>query len=263
MNTDSNVALYTDDIKVEPEEVVIDCAVVRSAGKFFDVLIESYKNIYPNVKITYFEQGNSSCISACASDECDLALITKELGDEEKQMANFELKTLCRSGVAVIVNANNPVTNLSAEQVRDIFCENITNWSMVEGENEIIYLYSVDDRFMGYLLRAFSIEDIDIIYNETPDVFMYKPQVLLTEYPQGITGMQVGKLEVNPEVKAVNIDGVAPTYNNVKSGEYPYYIDAMFITKSDVSEEVKKFIEFCTTDPEVIEYLKSEGYVIP
>ncbi len=261
--SDSPTVVTPSESTENPKEVVIECMVVRSALTSFDNIVELYMKKYPHVTVAYFEYGNGHCISSCANDEVDLAIITRDLNEEEKQMDDFELSTFYRSGLAFIVNKDNPISNLSREQVVDIYEKEITNWSELGGEKGDIVLYSVNDSLMGHLARSFNVDDYEFEYGEGSEIFMFRPELLLKEYPQGITGMLVGNLEEYQEIKAVSIDGIAPTYDNVKSGEYPYYIDAMLITKSDVSEEVQKFIEFCTSDTEVLEYLKEEGYVIP
>ena len=261
--TNSPLVTLTNEPTIKPEEIVIDCVTVSPEQKSVIKLIEMYTERYPNVIINLISESDTNSIYMCANGDCDLALITRDLTDDENFVMEFNFSSLYRAGIAVIVNKNNPVSNLSSNQIRDIFEKSIVDWSELGGEKGEIYKYSVDDIIMGKLLRLFNIDRRTVEYEYIPHMFVERPKRAVNEYQNGITGISVGNITGEPEVKVVGIDGIVPTYDNVKSGEYPYYIDAKFITKSDVNEEAKKFIEFCTTDPEAIEYLKSEGYVIP
>ncbi len=242
---------------------VIKAAIVPTISKDYTYIAEIYMQRFSNVEVTFFERSYRRCISAYENNECDFALITSELYSDENEVIDFNQRVLCRLGLAIIINAGNSVNTLTDEQVNEIFNKDITEWTELGGENGEISIYSVNDFLMGYLIRAFNADYNEFDYDKISHTYMFQPKSVVDNYPTGITGISVGKLEGEPEVKVVVIDNIVPTYDNVKSGEYPYYVDFKFITKSDVSEEVKKFIEFCTTDPEAIEYLKSEGYVIP
>lgn len=105
-----------------------------------------------------------NCISSCSNGECDLALITRDLNDDENAAMEFNFTILYRIGVAVIVNSNNPFNNLSPRQIKNIFEKENIDWSEAGVEKGEIYKYSVDNILMGKLTRLFNIDRREVEY---------------------------------------------------------------------------------------------------
>lgn len=90
---------------------------------------EAFTTENPGVKFTYNPTGSSSGITAVSEGRCDIGLSSRALKDEEA--ATLTGTTLALDGIAVIVNKNNPVSDLSLEQIAKIYTGEITNWSQV------------------------------------------------------------------------------------------------------------------------------------
>lgn len=256
----------------EPEVVVIIIDGSTSMYRTIKDLAEMYSQNHPNV---YFEiDGRSALrgIEFCVEGKCDIAMVSRELIEEESAIEDLITTTICRQGVVLGVNVNNAVDGLTINQVGDMFSGQITNWSEVGGEQGDIRLYLVDQAYSSLFEDCF---DIKIDKSVLSDVGTLSgsqgyPYTILINDPQGATFLRIRKWYENfseqdfseKEYKRLSIDGVAPTYENIQSGEYKQYRNFNLVTLGEPSGEVAAFIEFCTTDPEALKYLQSERLVV-
>ena len=95
-------------------------------------LAEQYMADNPGVNITYNPTGSGTGITAALEGRCDIGLSSRALKDSEKESGLTET-VVAYDGIAIIVNADNPVTDLSIEQIAGLFSGAITNWSEVGG----------------------------------------------------------------------------------------------------------------------------------
>ena len=103
------------------------------------ILGESFMLEHPDVTFTYNPTGSGSGITAVQEGRCDIGLSSRALKDEETE-AGLKGETLCLDGIAMIVNPENPVADLSIDQIAKIYTGEITNWSEVGGNDEEIVL---------------------------------------------------------------------------------------------------------------------------
>ena len=110
-----------------------------SMEKVINTLGESFMNQNSGVTFTYNPTGSGSGIKAVQEGHCDIGLSSRALKDEEK--ANGLVGTvLAYDGIAVVVNPENPVSDLTLEQIAAIYTGQITNWSEVGGSDAEIVL---------------------------------------------------------------------------------------------------------------------------
>ena len=96
--------------------------------------------------ITVEQPGSGGGVTATADGSADMGMASRNLKDEEKEATpDLQAHVLCLDGVAVIVNAQNPVTDLTADQIKKIFMGEIKDWSEVGGDKGPITLYSRDE----------------------------------------------------------------------------------------------------------------------
>lgn len=93
----------------------------------------------PETDITYDPTGSGAGIQAVQEDRCDIGLSSRYLKEEEKE-AGLKETIVALDGIAVIVNPENPISDLSLEQVADIFTGKITNWKELGGNDQEIVL---------------------------------------------------------------------------------------------------------------------------
>lgn len=99
-----------------------------SVAPVMEVLAEAYRAINPDVTIDIQQTGSGSGITATIDGSCEIGMSSRALKDDELDEGLTE-EQLALDGIAVIVNQDNGVTDLSSEQIRQIFTGEITNWS--------------------------------------------------------------------------------------------------------------------------------------
>ena len=180
------------------------------------VLEETFEAANPDVNVNYSGTGSGAGIEAVLAGTVDIGLSSRALKDEEKAEGAVE-NIVALDGVAVVVNPQNGVEDLTVEQIAQIFTGEITNWSELGGEDLEIAVLGRED---GSGTRS-AFEEIVGVEN-----CVYK-----NEY--GSTGDVIGNVASNPNaigyaslsavddtVKAVKVNGVAPSEDTVKDGTY-------------------------------------------
>lgn len=98
-----------------------------SMAPLIEKMAEDYKSYNPNVTIEITATDSSDGLNSAIRGECDLAMLSRELADYEDEL--LTKKAVARDGIAVIVNAENPVDDLSEEQIKYIYDNNAEKWS--------------------------------------------------------------------------------------------------------------------------------------
>lgn len=134
------------------EDVAAETSSIMIAGSDSEVnlvtrLAEEYMNANPNVSIAVTGGGSGVGISSLIDGDVDIANSSRPMKDEEidalkaNQGEDVHAVRFAVDGVAVVVNENNPVTELTVDQIGAIYRGEITNWSAVGGEDLEITLY--------------------------------------------------------------------------------------------------------------------------
>ena len=110
-----------------------------SMEKVIGYLSEAYMEENSGVKVTYNPTGSGAGIQAVSEGRCDIDLSSRDLKDDEK--STLEGTVVAIDGIAIIVNPQNGVEDLTVEQIGKIYKGEITNWSEVGGSDES---YSTD-----------------------------------------------------------------------------------------------------------------------
>ena len=178
-----------------------------SMEKVIGALGESFQND-TGISFTYNPTGSGSGIKAVLEGRCDIGLSSRELKDEEKE-SGLTGTVLAYDGIAIIVNPNNPINDLSLEEVAKIYKGEISNWSEIGGDDAEIVLIG---REAGSGTRD-GFESI----TDTEDACIYRQELTSTgdvittvsQNPGAIGYASVASLK--DTVKALTIDGVAAT----------------------------------------------------
>ena len=101
-----------------------------SMEKVIGFLSEAYMEKHEDVKVTYNPTGSGSGIQAVADGRCDIGLASRNLKDEEKENLNETLVAI--DGIAIIVNSENSVADLTVEQIAGLYTGEISNWKRSE-----------------------------------------------------------------------------------------------------------------------------------
>ena len=230
-----------------------------SMSKVIGALGESFTEKYKDIAFTYNPTGSGTGIKAVQEGRCDIGLSSRSLKDEEKA-SGLKETVLAYDGIAIVVNPENPVSNLTAETIAKIYTGQITDWSEVGGKSGQIVLIG---REAGSGTRD-GFESI----TGTKDKCLYRQELTSTgdviatvaQNPNAIGYASMAS--VKNTVKAVSVGGVAPTENTVKNGTYVLQRPFVLVTKTDtpLSESAQKFFDYVTS-PEVAEIISAAGAV--
>ena len=229
-----------------------------SMEKVIGALGEAFQND-TGISFTYNPTGSGSGIKAVQEGRCDIGLSSRDLKDEEKA-AGLTGTVLAYDGIAVIVNPENPVSDLSVETIAKIYTGEITNWSEVGGNDVEIVLIG---REAGSGTRD-GFESI----TDTEDACKYRQELTSTgdvittvsQNPGAIGYASVAS--VKDSVKALTVDGVAPTEENIKDGSYVVQRPFVLVTKTDtpLSDAAFKFFTYITST-DACEIISAAGVV--
>ena len=228
-----------------------------SMEKVIGTLGEAFKE-KEGIDVTYNPTGSGSGIQAVSEGRCDIGLSSRALKDDEK--ATLTEATVALDGIAMIVNPENPVSDLTVEQIADIYTGKITNWSEVGGNDASIVLIG---REAGSGTRD-GFESI----TDTKDACQYRQELTSTgdvittvsQNPDAIGYASLAALK--DTVKALTVGGVAPTEDTVKDGSYVIQRPFVLVTKTGetLSENAQKFFDFALS-AEAAQYITSAGAV--
>lgn len=115
--------------KGEEMEGTLVVAGSTSVTPLMEQLAEAYKEIHPKVSIEIQSTGSSAGIQAAIEGTADIGMASREL--KESELAELTAQVIAMDGIAVIVNKNNPIENLTLEQIKDIYIGEITEWNGV------------------------------------------------------------------------------------------------------------------------------------
>ena len=236
----------------EPSSSVItDAAVTGSVAtdgstsmeKVIGALGEAFMNNNSGASFTYNPTGSGSGIKAVLEGRCDIGLSSRALKDEEKAEGLVET-VLAYDGIAMVVNPENPVSDLSLEQIAAIYTGEITNWKEVGGNDAEIVL-------IGREAGSGTRDGFETITG-TAEACKYRQELTST-------GDVIATVASNPDaigyaslaalkdtVKALSVSGVTPTEETVKDGSYIIQRPFVLVTKEGtaLSATAQKFFDF-------------------
>jgi len=226
---------------------------------------EVYMDKHPNVKISVEGTGSGNGIAALIDGTTDIANASREIKQEEIEKAKakgvnpYEIP-IALDAISIIVNPANPITNLTREQVIDIFTGKITNWKELGWKDAPIVVISRDTSSGTYgafmelaLPKDAQITDKAIYQSSNQTV---KNTVASTEGAIGYVGL--GYLDSS--VKAVSYEGVMPSKETAINKTYKLSRHLYMYTNGEPKGEVKNFIDFVLS-PEGQDIVESVGFI--
>ena len=219
-----------------------------SMEEVMGVLMEQFKNDNPDVSVTYDPTGSGTGIEAAANGTADIGLSSRALTDEETASGLVGTE-VALDGIAVIVNADSPVADLSVEQIAQIFTGEITDWSEVGGDaGEIACI--------GREANSGTRDGFESI-TETEDACVLSQELnstgaviqAVSSSPNAIGYASLSAVEGQEGIKAITVGGVACTEETVKDGTYEIQRPFVFVTKEGaaLSEAAQAFFDFATS----------------
>ena len=197
-----------------------------SMEKVINSLGESFMAMNKDVKFTYNPTGSGSGIQAVSEGRCDIGLSSRALKDDEKASGLVET-VVALDGIAIVVNPENPVSDLDIDTIAKIYTGEITNWKDVGGNDAEIVLIG-REAGSGTRDGFESITDTNTV-SQNPDAIGY-----------------ASLSAVGDSVKALTVGGVEATEATVKDGSYVVQRPFVLVTKegTKLSPAAQAFFDY-------------------
>ncbi len=237
---------------------------------------ERYQKLFPEVRISVTGGGSGTGIAALINGTVDIANASRQIKPEEQAEAqangtNPVEFVVARDAIAVVVNPNNPVDELSIDQISAIYSGAINNWSEVGGEDRPIVRLSRETNsgthvyFLEQVLRKGNKQDKTLFSMDT--LLLPSSEGISAEIrqnPNAIGYDGLGYVTDDMKVIAVARDPqgpfVLPSAETVNSGQYPIARDLYMYTAGEPTGEVLAYLEWIMT-PEAQAIVTDLGFV--
>lgn len=217
-----------------------------SMEKVIGVLSEQFMADNSGVTVSYDPTGSGAGIEAVSNGTCDIGLASRGLKDSE---AGLTATTVALDGIAVIVNANSKVEDLTVDQIAQLFTGTVTDWSAVGGDAGAVACIG---RESGSGTRD-GFESI----TGTADACVLSQELTSTgavieavkNNPSAIGYASLSAVEGQDGIKAVTVGGVACTEETVLDGSYAIQRPFVLVTKegATLSAATQAFFDFATS----------------
>ena len=237
---------------------------------------ETYQTDHPDVRISVTGGGSGTGIAALINGSADLANASRKIKDEEVDEARANgieplEHTIARDAIAVIVNMENPVNELTLQQISDIYSGKISNWSEVGGEDRPIVRLSRETNsgthvyFLETVLRLGSKEDKTLFSMDT--LLLPSSEGIISEVRQNPNAIGYDGLGyVTHDVKKIAIAKsagepyVLPSVETVNDKSYPIARDLYMYTAGEPTGIIKAYLDWILS-PEAQEIVLELGFV--
>ena len=214
-----------------------------SMEKVIGALSESFMAQNGDVTVNYNPTGSGSGITAVQEGTCDIGLSSRALKDEEKS-AGLKETVLAYDGIAIIVHPDNPVSDLTLEQIAKLYTGEITNWKDVGGNDAEVVL-------IGREAASGTRDGFESITG-TKDTCQYRQELtstgdVITAVSQNPDAIGYASLaSVKDSVKALSAGGVTPSEDTVKDGSYPVQRPFVLVTVEgkELSPAAQAFFDY-------------------
>ncbi len=216
-----------------------------SMEKVIGYLSEAYMEENSGVKVTYNPTGSGAGIQAVSEGRCDIGLSSRDLKDDEK--STLEGTVVAIDGIAIIVNPQNGVEDLTVEQIGKIYKGEITNWSEVGGSDGPIVL-------IGREAASGTRDGFESITG-TKDSCKYTQELTSTgDVIQTVSGNPnaigyASLAAVKDTVKVLKVEGVSPSKATIQDKTYKIQRDFVLVTPKgkELSAAAQKFFDYATS----------------
>ena len=208
-------------------------------------LAESFTSLYPDVTVDVQLGGSSTGIQNALEGVSDIGNVSRDLAEDETGLTPHEIAL---AGIGIAVNPENPVENLTLEQIADIYTGEITNWSEVGGEDLEIYVVGREagsgtrDAFESIV----GVEDVAAYDSEQTSTGSAKTTVATTPGAIGYVSFD----SIDDTVKTVTVNDVAISLETIQDGSYVLQRPFLMVTKegAELSEAAQAFLDYTLSD---------------
>ena len=222
-------------------------------------LTEGFKEVQPGITVNYTGSGSSAGVTGAQDGTCDIGLASRDLKDDE---TGVKAITVAKDGIAIIVNPNNPVADLSVEQIAQLATGEITNWADVGGtDGQVVFM----GREAGSGTRAtfeaavFGDEAVDFKgdaeLDKSGDV-----QTQMVSTDNAISYLDFSHFD-DSKFNAIMVEGVEPKSTNVTDDSFKIWATEHMYCAKDADEATKAFLEFMLSDDVQGKLVEEQGFI--
>ena len=233
-----------------------------SMQKLCEAMIESFEESYPDITVTAEYTGSGAGLESLVGGKTDIGNASRALKDGEKDSGAVE-NIVAIDGIAVITHTSNTVSNLTSQQLTDIYTGKITNWKDLGGADEAIVVLGREagSGTRGAFEELLDVADQCAYAQELDSTGGVLAKVASTPGSIGYVSLDV----VDDTVKALSLDGVEPTEENIVAGSYKLSRPFVMATLGTVEEQndlVKTWFNYVQSD-EGQAVIKAMGLILP
>jgi phosphate transport system substrate-binding protein len=212
-------------------------------------LTDKFKELHPGVIWRVGETGSDAAIKLVVAGDIDVGFVSRNLKDSDK--ANVSALSIGFSGTAVVVNAANPVANLTRDQLRRIYAGEITNWLQLGGNNDIVRPFiregnaATRTSFESYVFGA----DKPTYGKAVTEIVEVEATMSVIASFRGAIGIATigSRTAKDTRLRMIAIEGISPTYENLAGGTYKMFRPLFLVYPADASKmkpAVRAFLDF-------------------
>ena len=238
------------------KETTITLAGSTSVMPFSEKLAEFFMVERPNLSVDVQGGGSSAGIQASLNRTVDIGMSSRKLKDDEKTLKEI---TICYDGISIIVHQSNPLRDITLDQIKKIYSGHIRNWKELGWIDRNIDAVSREEgsgtrgAFEDLVMGKEFIHDAIMVQDSNGSV---KEVVATDPYAIGYISLGI----VDDKVKALAIDGIPPTVQNIKQHKYRMVRPFLYLTAGEPAGAAKIFIDFVLSR-EGQNILRKEGLV--
>jgi len=227
-------------------------------------LADRYMMLHIGTSISVDGGGSVVGIEALINGTTEICATSRPFSNEEVQQLAQRHNSIgisilaAKDALSIVVHPSNPVSNLSTNEIKDIFFGKITNWKTVGGNDLPITLYSREPNSGTYLY----FEEHVLLGEPYSDNCLVMPgtHAIISALIQDSSGIGYSTFAYANTVKRLSVNNVAPTPENVRNGTYPISRYLYFYTINQPEGEIKKFVDW-VVGQEGQRVVKANGYI--
>jgi phosphate transport system substrate-binding protein len=240
---------------------------------------EAYQNVKPNVSISVTGGGSGTGIASLINGTVDIANASRQISSDEMQQAqtkgiNPVEFIIAHDAIAVIVNPRNPVSQLTLQQISDVYSGKINNWQAVGGDNRPIVRLSRETNsgthvyFLANVIRLGEKNNTTLFSMDT--LLLPSSEGIIAELRDNPNAIGYDGLGYVPHDGSVKVIGVAkqanapyvlPSVATVNNKSYPISRDLYMYTAGEPKGEVKVYMDWVMTSPQAQQIVNTLGFV--
>jgi len=257
------VVLFNCSVINFPENVII----ISGSDTMYELnekLAKSFMKENPDISIYVKGGGTRLGILDLIYNKCDIASASRNLKhDESKLLAEYYgtlalVYLVAKDGLSVYVNPNNIVNDFSIQQLKDIFTGKIKNWKELGGEDKDIIVVTRNPNSGTYLFfKEYVLEGEDYYKNS---IALGSNNEIIEYIKKNFNAIGYGRVGFTNDLVQVRVNGVAPTFENIRNDTYPITRYLHYLIRKYPSGNIKKFIDWVLS-PNGQEIIRQMGFI--